>query len=146
MQNYRELVPLIEKGPLNLWAKLWHFWGRTKGYFEGVGEFFWNLNFPANKKLLTETVPANKSLLTGTVPINNSILFICDNSEDAQKALIHPFAVQMLVGKTEKYCLAQVFAELNDSKHFKGFRVDLKNKCFISIFFGGGDFQYFVLL
>ena len=39
LKYFRDLVPLIELGSPNLWSKLWHFWGRTKGYFEGVGKF-----------------------------------------------------------------------------------------------------------
>ena len=27
----------LNKVTLNLWSTLWHFWGRTKGYFEGGG-------------------------------------------------------------------------------------------------------------
>ena len=68
LKYYRELVPpSLNRVPLNLWTKLWHFWGRTKGYFEGGGHFL-KLNFlgvPANKNLLARSVLANKSLLAG---------------------------------------------------------------------------------
>ena len=37
---YRQLVYLRNRVPINLWTKLWHLWGRTKGGFEGVGEIF----------------------------------------------------------------------------------------------------------
>ena len=60
--------------PLNLWTKLWHFWCCTKGSFEGVGEFFLNLNFlevPAAYFLFAGTVLAAYSLFAGMVPAYN---------------------------------------------------------------------------
>ena len=53
---------------------LWHFWGRTKGYFDGDGGNVETLTFLrvlVIKELLTGTVPVNKKLLTGPVLVNN---------------------------------------------------------------------------
>ena len=61
----------------NLWTKLWHFWGRTKVGFEGLGKTFWNFNcfsVPYNKELVDRTVPSNKELVDGTVPSNKKLL------------------------------------------------------------------------
>ena len=44
-QYYRELVSLNELGSPQPLEKFWHFWGHTKGGFEGVGEFVWNFKF-----------------------------------------------------------------------------------------------------
>ena len=51
--------PSENRVPLNLWTKLWHSWGCTKGGFEGVGELFCKLKFlrvPDNKKLFSGRV------------------------------------------------------------------------------------------
>ena len=61
---YRQLVPL------NLWTKLWHFWGHTKVGFEVFCflKTYNNLGGPAAYFSFSVTVHVAYSLFAGTVP------------------------------------------------------------------------------
>ena len=57
LQYYRELVPLIKLGPPQPLVKTLALLSCTKGYFEGVGEFFeksWNKCSPKSARVEVE--------------------------------------------------------------------------------------------